>query len=36
MGDAEMKVAQAVASYEKWFAPDSQDSIDNYIINTPI
>lgn len=36
MTDAEMKVGQAVASYEKWFAPDSQDSIDNYIINTPI
>ena len=36
MGLAEEKVAQAVAAYEKWFAPDSQDNIDNYIINTPI
>lgn len=36
MGLAEEKVGQAVASYEKWFAPDSQDNIDNYIINTPI
>ena len=36
MGLAEEKVGQAVASYNKWFAPDSQDNIDNYIINTPI
>lgn len=36
MGFAEEKVGQAVASYNKWFAPDSQDNIDSYIINTPI
>lgn len=36
MAEAELKVGQAVASYEKWFAPESQDNIDNYIINTPI
>ena len=36
MGLAEEKVGQAVASYNKWFAPDSQDNIDSYIINTPI
>jgi len=36
MGLAEEKVGQAVASYNKWFASDSQDNIDNYIINTPI
>ena len=36
MGMAEEKVGQAVASYKKWFAPDSKDNIDNYIINTPI
>ena len=36
MGLAEEKVGQAVASYQKWFAPDSQDNIDSYIINTPI
>ena len=36
MGMAEEKVGQAVASYNKWFASDSKDNIDNYIINTPI
>ena len=36
MGLAEEKVGQAVASYKKWFATDSKDNIDDYIINTPI
>jgi hypothetical protein len=36
MGMAEEKVGQAVASYNKWFAPDSKDSIEDYIINMNI
>lgn len=36
MGYAEEKVGQAVASYNKWFAPDSKDNIADYIINSNI
>jgi len=36
MGLAEEKVGQAVATYKKWFAPDSQDNVGDYIINSSI
>ena len=36
MGLAEQTIERAVNTYKMWFAPDSKENIENYIINTSI
>ena len=36
MSLAEETIVRAITTYKKWFAPDSEENIDNYIINTRI
>ncbi len=36
MSLAEETIVRALTTYKKWFAPDSEENIDNYIINTRI
>jgi len=36
MGLAEQTIERAINTYKMWFAPDSKENIENYIINTSI